>query len=196
MGLYDAYLAGLPTKAPFRAFPECQSKASLLTTAIEHHGLPRLAIDIDPDVRDHLEHPPPVSGWVADVQLYGAVCALADGHGYGPAELERWIATLARRLYRQPIYRFLMLVVSPERLIRGTAKRWGAFHRGTELEVRESAEHRVVIQIRRPRPTLGIVQPSMVASIQVAIEEAGGKEVVSSVLDDRADTLDIELTWR
>ena len=60
-----------------------------------------------------------------------------------------WTYRLQKRLFGSALYRAVAVVTTPRMLLAGTRMRWGAFHRGTSLEIVDHVERNTVTATMR-----------------------------------------------
>jgi hypothetical protein len=128
---YTRYLASLP--GGLATHPDAQAKASLVRAFLEGQPadvLRRLPEPLQPLVRE----PPIENAWIPEVQFCAFFHALCEALGHLPAARAAWIRSRNQSLFSGPLYRLLMTVASPERVLREAARRWGVFHRGSALD--------------------------------------------------------------
>lgn len=125
-----AYLRSLPHGLD--SYPECRVK----TNVLEHiagdvpalasaKGLPTIVLDVlDGSYREE---------WLPEVTSNVLLLAVRDVGWASDDEFRAWARRDSARVFARPAYKFLMLVLSPALVVMGTAKRWGAFHEGTQL---------------------------------------------------------------
>lgn len=70
--------------------------------------------------------------WVPEVVFQTACLVVRDLAFEDDAALHRWIFTTSQEMFEKPLLRTLMKLVSPNLTVLGAAKRWSAFHQGTE----------------------------------------------------------------
>lgn len=128
-----AYLDGMPLGAD--SFPEHLGKASLYRGAlkdcpltVERGALPDSLVDL-------IARPVPVSEWIPEARQRAILHAILDDHFRGDRDrFRRWVYEQNRALFESPLYRILMIVVSPKVIVRGVESRWGAFHKGISVK--------------------------------------------------------------
>ena len=102
-----------------------------------------------------------------------------------PSSISKYLDTLPRGVASYPecmvkgsvLRNVLALLVSPDRLLTGIEKRWGAFRRGSEIHVVNRAKNTAQLQLRYPAclyPPLST--QSMSVAFQAAMEHAGAKQ--------------------
>ena len=71
-------------------------------------------------------------------EVVNSALFLAMSDVFFPAETSflHWVGGIAESTFRSPMYRLLMVVASPQALANGGARRWSAFHVGTEYETK------------------------------------------------------------
>lgn len=173
------YLRGLPEGLASHA--DCTSKASGYRSLID-------TFDFGPD-REHLpapmvaliDDPVPVSAWIPST-IYNAFFMVAVDRHFGGKETDatEWYHELRAKMFRSPLYRVLMVVVSPRSIFKSAGRRWENFHRGTTLEIEYDMD-----DATWARGTLGYPQnlqtpltvEMLTQGLRAALEAAGAKDI-------------------
>ncbi|MBN1962720.1 MAG: hypothetical protein JW841_17450 [Deltaproteobacteria bacterium] len=71
--------------------------------------------------------------WYPDVAGCTLLMMLRDKVFSTDSEAVNWVNNNMESIYKRPMYRMLMLVLSPSLIALGATKRWAAFHRGSTL---------------------------------------------------------------
>lgn len=140
-------------------------------------------------LRELAERPPLPNAWVSEVSFNALMMAYQAS--VPRREFEAWVYDRNKKLLQSPLYRVLFLVVSPERLFNGVSNRWGAFRRGSRLELLAMVGKSAELALHFPahlhdEVTLG----NMVIALRAAAEAAGARspEVrLSKLTPTRAD---------
>jgi hypothetical protein len=115
------------------AHPGAQAKGSLVRAFLE--GQPANVLRRLPDPLQHFVREPPIdSDWIPEAQFCAFFHALCEALGQLPGDRAAWIRARNQSLFAGPLYRLLMTVASPERILRESARRWGVFHRSSTLD--------------------------------------------------------------
>lgn len=128
------YLASLPDG--MRSFPKCQVRGEVLDHTLDWLG--EVNGTLDPVLRDWVRSYRPLGRameWVPEVLLNCVSLQVAD-EGYPSGQA--WLNDVYRRqraIYQTPLYRALLLVLSPTLLMMGASDRWKAYRRGSTLAV-------------------------------------------------------------
>lgn len=124
-----AYLDALPDG--LESFPQCEVQLTVFDSlreaakGVDASGLPGALGDFfRGDTR---------KGWVPEVLCQAANLVFADT--VGEAEFLQWSYDNAVRLYKKPVLRHLMKLLSPTLVVMGAPRRWNAVRRGTGLAV-------------------------------------------------------------
>lgn len=191
-----AYLGRLPDG--LASYPKCQAKAALVRDLLESRPLDASGDDVPDGIRPMLANPPPVSSWVSEVHFVTAALAIYARY-FGANDLvayEEWICTRNMALFRKPLYRVLIALMSPERLLIGASKRWSAFHLGTTLSVVEHTEGSARLKIVFPAHLFGIeFLRGISAGLRAAVIVAGGRNVVTGVDEATPTSAEYWLSW-
>lgn len=129
-----AYFRGLPDGLD--SYPSCQVRADvaqeilrLFPHILQHPG-------ISPDVVKTIQASLAKKDWMPDVQGVVARLLVRDVACSSDEEYLDWSYRVAGELFKRPIFKVLMYVLSPTLVLMGTEKRWGTFRRGTTLTSR------------------------------------------------------------
>ncbi len=167
------------------ALPACQAKASVLRELLNEHALHTLPNGALPGALQALvRQPPPMNVWVSEVLSEAGFCAAYDFAFTSPTEATAANVRTNLRLFQLPMYRALMIVMTPSLLLRAASMRWSAFHRGSTLTVRESEAHSALAVLEFPAHLFIPENPLDVrAAIEASLIAAGGTDVSVSVHD-------------
>lgn len=191
-----AYVDRLP--AGLASYPDCVAKAALLRDILASRPLDASADDIPDDLRAVIANPPPVSSWLPEVQFVASSLAIY-GRYFGGDDLrgfEEWICTRNMALFRKPLYRVLIALMSPERLLVGASKRWTAFHRGTTLTLLEHTPMYALVRLEFPPHLYGSeLMHGFAAGMRAAAIVAGGRNVASGLDEPTATSAVYWLRW-
>lgn len=126
------YLDGLA--GGLDGYPAAQAKGSLVRTLLD--GQPIVAfLHLLPPALQRAATELPLDGeWVPETHVCALTHAVADAHGWSDEEVLRWVHQRNAAMYSSPLYRLLMMVASPEALLRHADRRWSNWHRGSALE--------------------------------------------------------------
>ncbi len=166
------YVASLPSG--WSSFPTCQvphAVFDMLDEELAQRGR-RRATDMFAAVAGR---PVPAQGWVPEIMLNAAFYLVRE-HFDDDVAFDRFNHEAAMSLYRKPLYRALMTVMSPTLIIMGMGKRWTAFRRGTELAVKhwkQGDTHQVEAVLTHPaglhtEESLGLLRVNLVVALQAA----------------------------
>ncbi len=186
----DAYIAALPEG--LRSFPRVQIRGNVLDEQLE--WLREVGAPMDPRVAAAVRSAQPVGRsmeWVPEV-LSNAISL--NAYAAYPSEVAWTKAVYERqqRIFRTPLYRALMLVLSPTLMTMGAQQRWGAYRRGTELAVEKwqkaGATMLTHATLRFPP---GVYTPMLLRGLggmlRAAIEAAGAKDAALELLEAESE---------
>jgi hypothetical protein len=118
------------------SYPSCQVRADvaaeilrLFPEILQHPG-------ISPEVVATIQASLAKKDWMPDVQGVVARLLVRDIACTTDQEYLDWSYRVASDLFKRPIFKVLMYVLSPTLVLLGTEKRWGTFRRGTMLKSR------------------------------------------------------------
>lgn len=191
-----AYVARLPQG--LASHKHCEVKGSVVREVAASFE-PSVIATLPETLRALVTHPPPVSGWVSEVPLNALILVqhelLTKQTGSALAMIDRAFDA-TRALLTTPLYKILFMVMSPERLLSGIDKRWGALRRGTYVE---AVEHRVKLaRIRVHFPANHYNQTLLAiraASVRAALVCAGGRQARVDVEPSSAEAIDYVCRW-
>lgn len=196
----ERYLSELPDG--FRSHPGALAKATVVLPWREGavgDALHRCR-ELPAALRALVVEPPPVSGWIPEVELAALILAAFDAHfaeAGGADALQGYIRATNRAVFKGPLYAILFAVASPERLLVGAAQRWSAFHRGSRLDVVRREQGHAVLDLAHPP---GIFSEHSLrghgTSFALAAELAGGREVRASHESLSPGVTRYTLSWR
>jgi hypothetical protein len=171
------YLDGLPRGVD--SYPSATAKGAIVRAVLGSEAGQSLASaeGLPQCVRDLMEHPPAVAAWVPETHYVSMVTALHDHHFAGNVEATAaWAYEENKKLLSSPLYRVMFLVLSPERMFLAAGKRWGAFHRGSVLEVVERKKHSATMRLTYPAGLMNhVVLQGHCSSFRGAGEAAGAR---------------------
>ena len=175
------YLSSLPRG--WLSHPECECKAAIHREAIAHLPRPMPTEGLHPLLADYFQNPVPVSSWVPEVINSALFLAMADVFFPVEASFLSWIGGIAEDTFKSPMYRLLMIVASPNALAQGGARRWAAFHTGTEYETKVG-DGGTTTTLRFPEHTFDpLVVRGTLRAIQAAYRASGARDATVDIVD-------------
>ena len=188
------YLARLP--AGFASHPRCEAWVESHVGArdtLRKQGdlgvLPR-------EITDFLESR--YTGWFPEVIGQTAEMMVADC--IGEAGYISWCYDDAAQLFRGPLIRHLMRLVSPTLVVMGATNRWGSVHRGTTLRslpvkrVGERTVATVILEVPEHHyPPLFL--EGLAESFRAAIDGARGSQGASKIQRASTTSGEYEVSW-
>ena len=125
------YLEALPNG--ISSFRGCEVKSSVFEPHVRNFshlaGEPDLPGPVAELLAGRLSDRP----WVPEVWFHVAYLVVRDVGFQDDATFHRWLFEINEEMFDKPLLRNLMRLVSPGLVVMGAAKRWGAFHTGSEL---------------------------------------------------------------
>lgn len=163
----DGYLRKLPDGVA--SYPDAQIKASLYRAALAARPLDDVARDLPEPVADLILAPRLMSSWTPSVPALAVFLAIFDRYEFDEVRFRLWSEHMQTALFGSALYRALLSVLSPTQLLTGVRKRWGTFHRGTEIAMRETSDFSVEVTLTHPpnlyaRPNLIGIAGGLVAA--------------------------------
>jgi len=192
----DAYLADLPRGLD--AYPEFVQKASIYRQVFSRGLSDKLTPILPPPLAGLLTEPLPVSTWVPEVQVNALMIALFENMYRGDEAqfIEDGLET-ARKLFRSPLYRTMMMLISPAVIVSRASSRWDALHRGIQLCASMSSDAGASFRVDFPsRLVPRVVALTYTSAFHAALEAAGAKEVRCSLTSLTPEQATYQATWR
>ena len=187
------YLETLP--GGIAAHPECRTTADYSIMIREE--FPQLARDPDLPltVRQALRAPWREGEWMSEVAANTLVLLVRDRIHQDDIAFAEWTFEFSRQLFKRPMYRLLMHVLSPHLVLMGAAHRWEKFHIGSHLKssgVKSSAKLRLTYP---PNLFATTNLLSLSAAYQAAAACAGAKNVQGSAREVSPGEAAFEIRW-
>lgn len=141
---YEAYMASLPDGID--SYPDATTKGSMVRLFIQ--GIPSGMVEHLPDkLRSWIEVPPQVTERVPFVVLGALGHASRDLRFFEYREFLDWFAMGMAGVLANPMYRILVSMADPLRMVRKSPHAWSAFYKGldrTNLEIYENGSRGMV----------------------------------------------------
>lgn len=190
-----SYMTRLPNA--IASYPECQSKASAYRHLIEKFDLAAERRSLPPEVVELIDHPAPVSAWIPSVLYNAFFLATVDRFFVGnERKAIDYYHDLRAQMFRSPLYRVMMMVVSPQQILRGAGKRWEAFHRGTAFAL-EHGDDWARARLTYPHGLQTALTVEMLcAGLRAALEAAGAADVTLVIEDCTFEQANLSGTWK
>jgi hypothetical protein len=182
--LLAEYLEGLP--GGLDAYPDCEGKASLITSALEGHDVEAMTEGLPPLLRDAIGNPMPAGLWAPAVLCDAVFFAVCDRYYPTEAAVRRWTHERTTAMADNVLYRALLRVPGPKILLKAGARAHGLFQRGTRFDLELKTGRAVVTLSFPPRLHVGLNLVANVALWQALVEITGGKNVQSQLVSQTA----------
>ncbi len=191
----EEYLSELPHGLD--SYPEYVQKASVYRKVFTPKLTEKFAPLLPDKLRQLLAEPLPVTAWIPEVFGNALLLVLFENHFLDES---RWIAEAletARALFLGPMYRSMMMLLSPELIIQRAPSRWEALHRGIELSASISTESVASLRLRfPPRLVPRVVALVYGPAFQAALEAAGARDARCVLAESASEEAVYEATWR
>jgi uncharacterized protein (TIGR02265 family) len=190
----ERYLAALPQGVD--SYPECAQKGAILSQALARLPGLRIEAPLPAPVRELLTSPPLPSAWVPEVRTTAALLAICESHFPSEAAYLEHALQANRALLGSALYRVLMVVATPQLLLRRAALRWEALHRGSRLEMERVENDRARASLTYPPGLFAeLLVRSFATAFQAAVEGAGGQAVRCEVVAFGPTRTEYEVRW-
>ncbi|MEM6956036.1 MAG: hypothetical protein AAF645_10120 [Myxococcota bacterium] len=189
------YIARLPDG--LASYPECQSKGSLLLSAVLDQDLDEITEGLPPVLVNVMRAPPPAGVWVSAVLSDAAFHAVCDRVYATDDAMLAWCRERTMMMATNPLYRAFFRVSGPRVLFKMSMHSHRLFQRGTDLEIETLEPNRVVSRMTHP-PHLHsrLNQLSNVSLFEAIAELTGGKNVKATMLERGPTEALYECTWQ
>jgi hypothetical protein len=125
------YVASLPRGLD--SFPLCEVRAAVFEPHVRHFGSRVNEPSLPGPVRELFAGRLADRQWVPEVVFQIAFLVVRDLFMPDDEAYSRWTYDVSLELYDKPFLRGLMRLLSPNLAVLGAARRWEAFHRGSQL---------------------------------------------------------------
>ena len=176
------------------------SGAIVLSLLLDPVGRLPLGIGLPSPLEDLVCTPPAASAWVPVVKLcafHAAVYDVAFADKGGIPAYEEWTFQRNLQLTKNPLYRKILAVESPEALLASyNSGRWSAFYRGLSLHVMNVAKHSASLRLTHPAhawPEISRIALGAALRAAFVIARAKSATVTSRELSVRASHF--EISW-
>jgi len=183
------------------SYPSLRAKGALVRRLLLDpvHPLP-LGVGLPPRLEELIRMPPSVNDWVPLVDLcalHGAAFDSAFATKGGISAYEEWTFQRDLQLFKSPLYRALIAVDRPERLLANHAARWSAFHRGSTLNVMAVAEGKVTLRLAYPPYSWPkISRVALGAAFRAAVIVAGASSGEVTSKEESISLSSFEIRWQ
>jgi len=179
--------------------PDAQLNADVLAPVRERFGAELENVTLPEAVRAALAAAGSAT-WVPDTAANALYLACFDLGFADDAEFASWGHEVTTKVLRRPLFRMLVAVLSPTLVAMGGSKRWGAFHRGSELLAAPAVKvgNRIELHasLRFPRH---LFPRAMIAfnaeAIRAAVDAAGAKDSKVTVVRFGEENAEYVLGW-
>ncbi len=189
------YLRNLPEGLD--SYPDCIAKASLYRRLIEEHDFTPIVDQLPSKLLPLLEHPEPINTWIPAVQNNAFLLAMTD-HFYNEdlRAAVSWYRDVRERMFKSPLYRMMMAVISPRYILRGASKRWETFHRGTVFEVEYGDHHANVVLTYPHSLQTRLIIRMLTGGLLAALAAAGAKDIKWGITSVTPTEARLGATWK
>ena len=188
------YLAGLPKG--LGSYPTCLQKASVFRQFIKL-APSTWKSNLPAPLGNLVRNPPPLTAWIPEVHATAVYLGIVDVRGWEDKDFINRSLAMNRELLQSPLYRILMSVVSPSRLVRGGASRWITMHQGIELTGGMEGDTSALFKLTfPPRIMPMLLVQSYATAFQAALEAASARKVTVSIETSTDDSTVYRCDWR
>jgi len=191
-----AYLDQLPDG--IRSYPQCRVRphvplriAEEFPDLIEQAGL-SAEVKAIPSARE---------AWFPEVHANVLNLMAMDGIFESKRRWLQWSYDLSMEVFKRPMYRVIMFVMSPTLVAMGASKRWSTFREGTDLSPGKTTGSEGGVSTSRSTLTFPdhhynqALLDGLNAGFRAAITAAGGKQVVASSRMTSPREATVEVSW-
>ncbi|HET6347237.1 MAG TPA: hypothetical protein VFH51_20060 [Myxococcota bacterium] len=188
------YLDAVP--GGLQAHPQCKTTSDFTLRTRQDATEALAAATLPAPVRERLVAPWEPGEWIPTTNNVMLMLLMRDRVVRDDAAFWRYNLDRASEVFRQPLYKALMFVLSPSLMVLGAAKRWGKFHQGTELVSRDISRQSAKLEVRFPEhlfPELWLGGTS--AAFCAAVACAGAAAPAARLHDVSPTGASFDLTW-
>jgi len=186
------YIEALPRGLD--SYPECRIKAGLCREVVA--SFPRPPKRLPAALAELVGAMPPVSSWISEVHHQAVIEATVDEFYSSRESYLDFAYECQRRLFSARIYSPLLQLISPERLLRQAAKRWGNFHRGSTLEVLRGDKKSATIRVHHPGGLFSVTGlRSLAEGFRAAINASRAKQCDVLIVEREQAWTTYRLHW-
>ena len=193
------YLEALPSG--LESYPAVRTKGAIVRQLVLDPVHPlSLGEGLPPRLEELIRTPPSVNEWVPLVELCALHAAAFDSvfaDEGGVSAYEEWSFQRDLQLLRGPLYRALIAVQRPERLLTNHAARWSAFHRGSSLHVMAVADGKIAVRHSYPPYSWPKVsRVALGAAFRAAVIVAGAQWGAVTSKEESISLSSFDIQWR
>lgn len=190
-----AYVKDLPRGID--SYPECRSKGHVWKNILQLTDTRSLVGKVPEQLPVVLDSAILASSWIPAVQSFAAHLVLRDClFGSDDAICEHF-RSVDRCLLGGPVYRAMFALATPMLAVKAADRRFATMFQGITLQANAERDGHVTLDLCYPPLLLpSLVGRLYLVAFEVAIELAGGKQIVGNVLRHGSTSARHEITWR
>lgn len=138
-----------------------------------------------------------VSEWLSEVHVTAVYVAIADLNFSSDDSFIDRVQEANRSLFRSPLYKLLMWVISPAYMVKHAGPRWGTFHRGIKLhsEMKPSGHGALCRLEFQPALVPPLIVRAYVTAVQAALEASGAENLTAQIVSQDLVHAMFEYGW-
>lgn len=192
----DQYLRQLPDGLD--SYPEAARKGEFLHVLLGELATVVEPTDLPAPLGDYMTDPPKV--FIPEVHSNTLYTIARDVFYDSDEALLATQFKVSSAVFRNPLYRAIMLVMSPSLLCMGATRRWGTFRRGTKLTVYSLREEkdRIVAEGRLeypPRLFDHMLALTALTSLRAALHAARTRDLETGLLEVGENEARSRFSW-
>ena len=190
----EGYLSGLPEGVDsYRGY---EQKGSIFREFMKGFAASKLLAELPLAAAALVRTPPAVSQWVPEVHANVVWVAARAALFESDEAFSNMAYQQNLRLISSPLYSILFRLVSPERILKTAASRWGQFHRGITIAAPIVRGREVTLEMRAPPGLLPtFLAKAYSTGFRAALEAAGGRAVVVELATQSSSGFSFHGTW-
>lgn len=175
------YLAAVP--GGLDGHPGCAVSRQVFEPYRRDHGALASASGLPRRVRALYAAGAALPELLPEVEFQAAFLAARDAYAGTDEAFCRWVGAISTEMFDRPVLRTLMRLVSPSLVVLGAARRWTAFHRGSELSTEPQEpigdRSRSLATLRYPEALFPeFFAQALAASFEAAVRSSRGTHVL------------------
>lgn len=189
-----AYLKDLPSG--LLSFPACRSKGHVWRNILRWTDTRSLVGRVPDSVAIVPDADVLASSWISAVQSFAGHLVLRDCLFATDDAICEHFRVVDRRLLSGPVYKVMFALATPMLAVQAADRRFATMFQGFNLAARSERAGQAHLTMKYPRALVpALVGRLFLVAFEVAVELAGGKNVVGRVLQHGDTEAHYEITW-
>jgi hypothetical protein len=189
----STYLSQLP--AELESYPECQTKGSMIRSAIEGHDLEADLDGLPETLAKLVTDPPPPTRWVPLVYGDAIFHAVCDRFYRTEDEVVEWTYRRTLAMAKSKMYQKLVQVAGPGFLLKVSTKVHGVFEKGTRASAEVEGNNARIELSHPPNVHSRLNHYSNVGMLRGIVDLTGGTNPRCAMRHSKPEGAVFECQW-